>query len=64
MNFQVNEDIVFDNWDGIWDKHYVLGKWTGLKRELPNGKWNQTNLFLNWDDVTTPRDIKVSLLQL
>lgn len=58
---QVNDDIVFDNWDGIWDKHYAIGKWTGLK-PLPNGKWNETHIWMNWEDLPVrSHDLKVIL---
>ncbi|CAL8109201.1 unnamed protein product [Orchesella dallaii] len=55
----VNDNIIFDSWEGIWDKPQVLGRWTGSLDTATNDTWNQTYISIVWEEATK-HDIKIT----
>ncbi|CAL8076818.1 unnamed protein product [Orchesella dallaii] len=55
----VNDNIIFDNWEGIWDRPRVLGRWTGSLKDGSKNKWIQTHISTSWEEATE-HDIQIA----
>jgi len=52
----VDDQVVYDNWEGVWSRANVMGRW-GAKME--EKLWNETELLIQWDSPVN-RDVKVA----
>jgi hypothetical protein len=53
----VDEQVVFDNWEGFWENPSIMGK---CALNSTTKIWNETEVLIRWNEVPK-RDIKVRI---